>query len=174
MIERRVPFQVGQDRFERVASIELVGSKGEDEQHAGPDQSSSEERDHIQGRPVGPVQVVDDRDDVALRRGCSEQIADAQEGGSSTRGWGGDVVRLVGDGGATEGAAKAGGFGFDGGAQVAGSIQQLDDREVGQASTHVDAGATQDHHGPAGRRFIVDRSHEFSHQSTLADPGLAG
>ena len=67
VVQGRVPLEPGQDRREGVPAMQLVGAEGEHEDDAGSRQAASEEGDHVERRAIGPVEVVDDGDDVGIR-----------------------------------------------------------------------------------------------------------
>ena len=65
--------------------MQLVGAEGEHEDDAGSRQAASEEGDHVERRAIGPVEVVDDGDDVGIRGDPGEQVAQPPELRRATR-----------------------------------------------------------------------------------------
>ena len=53
------PTDLGQERAQRVAAVQLVGAVGGDHQHRGVGEGAGQEAQQVPGRLVGPVQVLD-------------------------------------------------------------------------------------------------------------------
>ena len=70
------PLELGQERQQRVAAMELVGAVGEQEHHRDVAQVPDEEPEQVAGRAVGPVQVLDDEHD---RRPRGQALEDPEE-----------------------------------------------------------------------------------------------
>ena len=58
--------QLGQERPQRVAAVQLVGAVGSDQQEAAVAQVADQEGEQVAGGPVGPVQVLDHQHGPAL------------------------------------------------------------------------------------------------------------
>ena len=154
------PVELGEERQERVASVQLVGSVGQDERHADVAQVPDEEAEQVAGRPVGPVEVLDDEDDRRDRREPVEDAEQHLEQAALRRArveTGSVLVRgraEVGDEAGEVGAAIA-----DDGIELVGrepaheAAKRLDDGGVRQgAVTEDDAAAAEDHAPRRGRR----------------------
>ena len=61
------PVELGQERPQRVAAVQLVGAVGADQQHRRGAGRADQERDQVAGGPVGPVQVLDRRGPAGAR-----------------------------------------------------------------------------------------------------------
>ena len=70
------PFELGQERQQRVAAMELVGAVREQEHHRDVAQVPDEEPEQVAGRAIGPVQVLDDEHD---RRPSGQALEDPEE-----------------------------------------------------------------------------------------------
>ena len=55
------PLELGQQRAQRVAAVQLVGAVGEQQQQPLLAQAAGQEGDECPGRAVGPVQVLQDQ-----------------------------------------------------------------------------------------------------------------
>ena len=140
VVQGRVPLEPGQDRREGVAAMQLVGAEGEHQGDAGSRQAASEEGDHIERRAIGPVEVVDDGDDVGIRGDPGEQVAQPPELRRATRyGVSNRGVRQ-----AAEQVVDARGLGADVAALVCETAQPLEDREVGERLADLEAAAMED------------------------------
>ncbi len=169
--------ELGEERQERVAPVELVGPVGQHERHADVAQVPDEEADQVACRPVGPVEVLDDEDHRRHRRESVEDgRAAARTGGpapsSSSRP---DRVLVRGRAEVGDEAGEVGAAVADDGLELLGreatdqSAKRLDDGGVGQrAVTEDDAAAAEDH-----RPVAVREVGELADEPGLADAGLA-
>ena len=174
------PFELGQERQQRVAAMELVGAVGEQEHHRDIAEVPDEEPEQVAGRAVGPVQVLDDEHDRRPRRqpledseqqleqaALARAIAQAASGAATGTGDGPEVgdqpgqlraalpqdhLELLGVGTADE------------------PTQGFGDRSVRHRTlAEVDAAAEQDD----GALRLGDRG-ELGDEPRLADAGLTG
>jgi hypothetical protein len=172
MIERSMALEIREDRPQRMAATEFVRAIREDEQHTRSHEPSSEEQDNVKARAIGPLEVVDDRNDGALRGGSRKQVTDPEEGGGSTGGRRPDVVPHGGRMHAAQRPADCGGLGFDVRAQIPDSIEQLDQWQVSEASADVDAAPAEPGGHLLGWRVVVKGSLELHEQAALTDPSF--
>ena len=70
------PLELGQERQQRMAAVELVRAVREQEHHRDIAQVPDEEPEQVPGRAVGPMQVLDDEHDRRPRR---QALEDAEE-----------------------------------------------------------------------------------------------
>ena len=68
-----------QQRAQRVAAVELLGAVGRDEQHAARAQRAHEEREQVERRAVGPVEVLEDEHERLLRGEPADDAEDELE-----------------------------------------------------------------------------------------------
>ena len=180
--------ELGEERQQRVAAVQLVRPVGHEEHDAGVAQVPDEEREQVAGRPVGPVQVLDDEED---RRPFGEPLQQ-REDVLEQRPLGRAHVERPGgrcDGGLRLGPALAvarqqvGDQAGEAGSPGAGDPlevvrrhaacpgpQRLDDRpERDPAVADVHASARQDE-----RALAAGDIGQLRGQARLADAGLAG
>ena len=173
-------FELGQERQQRVATMELVGAVREQEHHRDVAQVPDEEPEQVAGRAVGPMQVLDDEHD---RRPRGQALEDPEEQLEQAT-----LARAVAQ---ATGCVPAGsGHGPEVGDQpseLGATLAQDDvellgvgptdeptqgfgDRGVGHRTlTEVDAPAEQDD----GTLGLGDRG-DLRHDPRLTDAGLAG
>jgi hypothetical protein len=65
--------ELGQQRPQRVAAVQLVGAVGADDEHALTAQAARQERQEVARRAIRPVQVLDHQHDGVLRAELLEQ-----------------------------------------------------------------------------------------------------
>ena len=73
------PLELGDERQQRVAAVELVGAVGHDEHDARVAQVAHEEREQVAARAVRPMEVLDDHHDRRRRREPLEDPEDQLE-----------------------------------------------------------------------------------------------
>ena len=156
VLDVRPPGQLGQQRAQRVAPVQVVAPVGDDERDRGRRRRPGQERDQVAGRAVGPVRVLDDQEDGAT----PGQVGQHAAHGLERRGLAGELVGPAADG---EGRAEVLGLGTERGLRLLGAQaldevgQRLDDRGVRHAA-HVEVQAAAEQHlhvggaGPLGQR----------------------
>ena len=70
---------LGEERQQRVAPVELVGAIGRDEDDRALPQIASEKAEQLEGRPVGPMDVLDHDEQRRSRREPLEEEEDVLE-----------------------------------------------------------------------------------------------
>ena len=73
---RGTQLELGQQRAQRVAAVQLVGPVGDDDEDALAGQAARQERQRLARRAVGPVQVLDHQQHRAL---ASERVEERQQ-----------------------------------------------------------------------------------------------
>ena len=155
----RAALELGEQRAQRVAAVQLVGAVGGDEQHALAGQAARQEDQARARRAVGPVQVLDDEQHRRLARRAR---AAASSSASNRRACGGARRarrRRRARAGPSPGRSPAssaraeGGSSSSAGSPVAGErAQGADDRRVGQlALAELDALAARARATPRSR-----------------------
>lgn len=76
---RREAGQLGQDRAQRVPAVQVVGADGGDDQQALPAQPAQQEGQQAEAGAVGPVQVLEDQQDLVLAGGGGQDPGDGVE-----------------------------------------------------------------------------------------------
>jgi hypothetical protein len=169
--------QLGEERQQRMASVELVGAVGQQEHDGGVAQVAHEEAEQVAGRAIRPVEVLDHEEDGRPRgeplEDAEEQLEhpalgrlDAQTGprvvdhGTEIR----HEARQLGP------ARAEDGFDVRGRRPADQTAQGLDDRGIGQGAVSEQDAAALEHLGAGGPGPLP----ELRHQPRLADPRLAG
>jgi hypothetical protein len=75
----RIALELGEQRAQRMAAVQLVGPVGADDEHPLAGQVARQERQRRARRAVGPVQVLDHQQHGALLRERGEQRQQALE-----------------------------------------------------------------------------------------------
>ena len=172
-VDAAQPHPLGHLTTQRVAAVEVVGTVGDDERDAG-DGAGEQEAEHVAGRLVGPVGVLDHDEDGRLlgegREEVAERVVDvaAVEGLVARRGLAAadPAARLEpGEGGVL--LEDAGG---DVGLVGHHAAEDLGEGKVGQGAVGEVEAVTGDH-VPVGLDRGVAQRHE---QARLADPRVAG
>ena len=171
------PIELGEERQERVAPVQLVGPVGQDERHADVAQVPDQEAHQVAGGPVGPVEVLDDEDHRSDRR---EPVEDAEQHleqaalGRARVETGSILVR--GRAEVRDEAGEVGSAVADDGIELVGrepahqAAERLDDGGVWQGTvTQDDAAAAEDH-----RPVAVGEIGKVADEPGLAHAGLAG
>ena len=165
---RVAALELGQQRLQRVAAVQVIGAVRDDEQHPGRADIAGQERDQVPGRAVGPVQVLHhDRSRCHLAQTHEEVEHPLEQQAARARlgaGHSGQQRSQIID-------PRARQLRHDLPAQLPVKVpEDLDQRRVGQRPRgDVDA--------PAGGRrppFPVRPLAELLHQTRLADAGVAG
>ena len=170
-----VALQLGEQRAQRVAAVQLVGPVAGDHQHLLAAQRGREVDEERARRAVGPVEVLDRQQQAVLAAEPLEQLQQALEqarlgGRRLLRPFGalalpqaGEHVREAGAGGGSQRVQRG----------VAGARERAqggDDRRVGQlALAELDALAAEHAHPVLARGAL-----ELAEQPRLADARLAG
>ena len=170
----RVALELGEQRPQRMAAVQLVRAVGGDDQHALAAQRRGEIDEERARRAVGPVQVLDRHQQAVL---AGQKLQQLQQRVEQARLRGRLVVGLAvaaAEPGEDLGERVARGAGEQrrerGIAGAGQRAQRADDRRVGQlALAQLDAVAA-DHADAVGAR----RALELAQQPRLADAGLAG
>ena len=76
-VDLGIALDLGQQRAQRMAAVELVDAVGQDDEHPLAAERAGEERDEGAGRGVGPVEVLEHEDD---RRLAAEAVEEAEHG----------------------------------------------------------------------------------------------
>ncbi len=92
--DRPVALPGGQQRAQRVVTVQFVRPVGDHQQHAAGGQRPDQERGQVQGRPVGPVHVLDRKQDRPDRAQPAEHAEDELEKLCLLRGLAGRSRRL--------------------------------------------------------------------------------
>jgi hypothetical protein len=171
------PFELGEERQERVAPVELVRAVAHDEEDGAVADVPDEEAEEVASGPVGPVEVLHDEGDrrtlgeaaqhtedeleqAPLGRADRERCARLDLEGPQVR----DEPRQLGSGGADD---RVEGLGRRGPDEAA---ERLDDRGVRNgAFAEVHRSAAEDE--PAS---LADDPADVLDEAGLADAGLAG
>ena len=167
----RVALELGQQRAQRVAAVQLVRAVGRDDEHALLAEAARQVDEERAGRAVGPVQVLDRDHQPVLAREQLQQLEQAVEQARL----GGRLVVVAGlaEAGEDLGERAARGVGELLEGRVAGAgqrAQRADDRRVGQlALAQLDAVAA-DHADAVG----AGRALELGQQAGLPHARLAG
>ena len=174
--------QLGQERPQRVAAVQLVAAVGHHQQQPAAAQVADEEGEQVAGGAVGPVQVLHHQDGRALGAQALQQPQQQLEQPPLLR----PRARVAAEGGPVPGAGRRPQLGQQPGqlgpgpprdhpgqlglVQVAHEpAQGLDQRgERHPLAAQLDAAAVE-HGRPGG----PGRGHHLADQPGLADPGLA-
>ena len=168
-----VALELGQQRAQRVAAVQLVRAVGRDDEHALAAQRGREVDEERARRAVGPVQVLDRQQQAVLAREQLEQLEQAVEQARLRGRLVVGALRAAPEPGEDLRERGAGGRRERGERRVAGAgerAQRADDRRVGQlALPQLDAVAADHAHA-----VVAGRAFELAQQARLADAGLAG
>ena len=164
----RVALDLGQQRAQRVAAVQLVGPVGADQEHALGHQAARQEGERRPRRAIGPVQVLDQEQHRAL---LAERVEQREQTLEQSRL--GAVLGLRGDRrepGEERRDRRADRLGQGRVARAGERAQRGDERHVGQlALAEVHAVAGQHQRAAVGRLAL-----ELGEQARLADARLAG
>ena len=167
-----IALDLGEQRAQRMAAVELVDAVGQDDEHALAAERAGEEGDEGAGRGVGPVEVLEREDH---RRLTAEAVEEAEHGleEASLRGPVGPLVRRRRAGQPREEPGQLGAVArmqrVEGGMAVAGETpERRRQRGVGQlALAELDGVAGEDLR--AGR---LGPAQELIDEPRLADAGV--
>jgi hypothetical protein len=161
-------------RPERVPSVEVVGAVRRHHGHRPVEGAGEQEAEHVAGRPVGPVGVLDDQEHRGLLGGRLEEEVHGLEQVGAVEGR--TVARLVGAEHAAAGLepaerrVDAGDVPDHIGEIVGQSAEHLGEREVRERAV-AEVKTVPGEHLPA---LGVGQVAELGEEPGLADPGVAG
>ncbi len=78
-LDPRLPFRLGQPGGQRVSTVELIGAEGADDEQPLVARVAPQEGEEVAGRPVRPVEILDDEEDRAFSRQTAEQVEEPFE-----------------------------------------------------------------------------------------------
>ena len=159
---------------ERVAAVQVVGAVRRDHRYRAVERPGEQEAEHVAGRMVGPVRVLDDQQHGRLLGGLFEQpVHGLEQVGTVQRG---RLVVLVGGEDPPprlepgQGGVDAGGGVDDVGQGGGHPAEHLGEREVGQGAV-AEVEAVSGEHLPA---VGVGQVAQLGEQPGLADAGVTG
>ncbi len=170
-VDRPRAVDLRQERAQRMAAVDVVGAVGGHQEDVGVVQRPQEVGEQFSGGAVGPVEVLDDQDEAAVRGDpLQEAGGELEEAGAA------HLLVMALAGGLAQFGQNAGEFPFlagDGGRQIlrqprVEGVQHRGEGGVGQAlGADLDAAAERDQRplGTGGFGELLD-------QPGLADPGL--